>query len=628
MEYRSGNPADLAHLETFIWQAIFPAFDHPDLTEAQRAANDKVVEEARSWSVRAMGRQDELLYVAHDEERKQLAGLIWAKAGPSPRIVLIVVARRYWGQGIAAKLLEEAMFWLGEGSPVAARVRHYNERAKAFFAKHGFQLLEEEDLDFPIPRVIMQRPAGYRSESEDDRDQLDLGFEFPEPETADGAPAEGFLDLTEPFAQIRNEAQEAPPTSKFPHIELEITTGEEEPADLEAVPEDVSAAEALGDSPPPFEFAFQSADSKDDEALGEEDPPPVDYEPFKLDELPDPPIDPTEDADLMEDALVLEEFKPADHPDDRCTNCGAALPKNAKFCPQCGHPVELNQVEDNSSVEAEKKLDSAEEQEHASELPLTGAVFDSEDFDQAGNIDWSGTLMTDFRSFFKNQFRSRITDYFGEEAVEVYENARRQSDFQQTVSTQLAALADWVRTSRTLPTWKNMQGYRRLLTVTEALIEFFLVEGAKHIHGGIWPQRLLRHQAQTWDNADLFALVMDYLDFDSESETVYTDFVRMPAKVLRNVTSRFLQAARDERVLFVCDQSLLGTGKDGYAMTDVAIYWRPVLQGRQRLLYQEIETLTNHKDHLRINGLYLDAGASLNIKIALLLRRLATMTNA
>ncbi|MEM6396127.1 MAG: GNAT family N-acetyltransferase, partial [Bacteroidota bacterium] len=261
MNYRSGNPADLAHLETFVWQAIFPAFDHPELTEEQRAANDQVVEEARNWAVRAMGREDEMLYIAHDPARGQLAGLIWAKGGNNPRIVLIIVARRYWGQGVAAKLLEEATFWLGDSKPVSARVRHYNERAQAFFAKHGFEITEEVDDDFPIQRVIMLRPAGYQSEAEDDMDQLDLGFEFPEPELEPSNTTEDLLDLTEPYAQ-RRASDTPPPISKFPHIELEIESAgadkEEKPFQSEAEPKDnLTAAEAIGDDLPPFEFAFQ-----------------------------------------------------------------------------------------------------------------------------------------------------------------------------------------------------------------------------------------------------------------------------------------------------------------------------------------------------------------------------------
>ncbi|MEM6395847.1 MAG: zinc-ribbon domain-containing protein, partial [Bacteroidota bacterium] len=358
-----------------------------------------------------------------------------------------------------------------------------------------------------------------------------------------------------------------------------------------------------------------------------------------------PPLEPLPDVteeDLLEDALILEEITPESQTESGlCNNCGADLPEGARFCPQCGHPVDDTPVKTQnfaspSSPPPPPPTDTEGSPHLRKSEPNTPPHGEQhfQDPDHSftntrgknlGGIDWDGSLMTDFRTFFKDRFQQRVQDYFGEQAVDRYEDARRQSDFQQTVSTQLAALADWVRNHRAESNWRNEQGYNRLVAATEALIEYFLVEATRKLHGGIWPQRLLRHQALSWDKADLFSMAMDYLDFEDESETYYTDFVRMPARVLKNATNRFLNATRDERVLFVCDQSLLGSGKDGYALTDVAIYWRPVLQGPQRVLYQEIETLEKQADHLRINGLYFDAGASLNYKMALLLRRLATM---
>lgn len=638
MEYRNGIPADLAHLETFVWQAIFPAFDHPDLTEEQRAVNDKVVEEARTWAVRAMGREDELLYVAQDNNRKQLAGLIWAKGGHRPRVVLIVVARRYWGGEVASKLLEEAIFWMGAAQPIDARVREYNQRAIAFFSKHGFTITEEKDEDFPISRIVMRRPAAYQAEADNEIDQLDLGFELPEPEPEPRSAAEEQLNLAEPYAQRRNPDDQDQSLSKFPHIELEIDSGsagdtsEDDYASREA-PEE-SAAAVLGDDTPPFEFAFQSATdeagNKNDEAGGPLDEE-LNYEPAILDALADE--DESGQPELVEDALVLEEIDDLDNETVLCTNCGSVLPEGAKFCPQCGHPVE----EPHSEVDEESDQRKSENSKQASPFesreqiaadnnrPVPGVTSPPAGPDEFEGIDWNGSLMSDFRALFKELFHQRVQDYFGESAVARYESARRQSEFKQTVSTQLAALADWVRNNRSLPAWQNKLGYDRLLIASEALIEFFLVEEAKNIHGGIWPQRLLRHQTSHWGDVDLFSLVMDYLDFSSEEESIYTDFVRMPARVLRNVTNRYLSATMDERVLFVCDQSLLGNGKDGYAMTDVAIYWRPVLQGPHRLLYQDIDQLSIKADHLNINGLFFDAGKSLNFKMALLLRRLSTL---
>ena len=174
MEYRLGQAEDLIHIETFVWQAIFPAFDHPDLNEEQRAANDRVVEDAREVAMRAIMREDRVLYVAIDDERQQLAGMVIGEQRPAayPSLDYLIVARRYWGEEVAAQLLAAVSFWLGNRRPIQLAVRYYNSRAIAFFEKHGFQDTGESAGDEIIPRILMLRPADYESDQaveEDDR---------------------------------------------------------------------------------------------------------------------------------------------------------------------------------------------------------------------------------------------------------------------------------------------------------------------------------------------------------------------------------------------------------------------------------------------------------------------------
>lgn len=154
------------------------------------------------------------------------------------------------------------------------------------------------------------------------------------------------------------------------------------------------------------------------------------------------------------------------------------------------------------------------------------------------------------------------------------------------------------------------------------IVEYFIVETAQEIHGQDFPQKLLRYQGVDWKTVDLFRMVMDYLDFDSEEETIYTDFVTMPTAVLKKATKSYLQATRDERVFFICDQSLFGGGKQGFAFTDSALYWKNVLQPAGSLTFTSLQILKVEDGHLLINGQYFDAGPQLNLKVALLLDKL------
>ena len=118
---------------------------------------------------------------------------------------------------------------------------------------------------------------------------------------------------------------------------------------------------------------------------------------------------------------------------------------------------------------------------------------------------------------------------------------------------------------------------------------------------------------------------MDYLDFERETDRVYTDFVTMPTRALKNATKSFLHAARDERILFICDQSLISQAKNGFAMTDAGIYWKNIFQPAGSSLYKLMQAPKIENGHLVIDNQYFDAGASLNLKIALLLDKLRRM---
>jgi hypothetical protein len=139
------------------------------------------------------------------------------------------------------------------------------------------------------------------------------------------------------------------------------------------------------------------------------------------------------------------------------------------------------------------------------------------------------------------------------------------------------------------------------------------------------PQRLLRHQSLDWETADLFKVVMDYLDFDAENELVYTDFVTMPSRALRNATKSFIRAKKDERVFLICDQSLLSQAKNGFAITDSGLYWKNVLQPAGAVTFTTLQQVKLEQGHLSIDGQFFNAGSRLNLKMGLLLDRLRRM---
>jgi ribosomal protein S18 acetylase RimI-like enzyme len=71
----------------------------------------------------------------------------------------LYVAKEYYGTGLAQRLMEMALQWIDPHRPIDLQVVTYNERAKAFYRKYGFEELpgtEEKFADI-IPVITMER---------------------------------------------------------------------------------------------------------------------------------------------------------------------------------------------------------------------------------------------------------------------------------------------------------------------------------------------------------------------------------------------------------------------------------------------------------------------------------------
>ena len=668
MQFRPGQPSDFAHLETFVWQAIFPAFDREGLDEEQRRENDVLVEQARPAALAALEDEQQAVFTAWDDRRRALAGylLLDLSTGDYATITALIVRRADWGKGVGDGLLRIAQDHAGPYRGLQIALRYYNARAQAFFGKQQFENTGEAAGDYHIERILWIREAPSRPEpvladteavpeldllplvsadppSEgDDVVEDDFSTEtdapyfaplpdytlaadhpdeplFPPEETTLDRQQRATLDDFIARAKARKsgkavpkppgpntdlfsamivpepelEAVDVPPAerpdevpatdalTRHPEIELEIDYGPATP------PSDAAADD--GPTPtagPSFEFAF-AADPKEAADFSEPDSPPASALDFEFAFGPPPP------------EAATEEPSPATPPPParHCPNCLAAVSPDAFFCPNCGNRLEQEAdvltLEDLPTQDTDTEV--ANEETVAKELTVS-----------------------EVRQSFEDKLGERLTAYFGADRLPDYLAVYQSDDlFRQIRDVSLKTLTGYL--NRELNPGKAR---RRREVVLSGLVEYFVVESAGDLHQQHFPQRLLRYQGVDWKQVDLFKLVMDYLDLDRETETVYTDFLTTPAKVLRNATKHYLKASRDERVLLICDQSLLGSGKHGFAFTDSALYWKNILQPAGSATYTTTQRVRSEKGHLSIDGQYFDAGSALNLRIALLLDKL------
>jgi hypothetical protein len=163
----------------------------------------------------------------------------------------------------------------------------------------------------------------------------------------------------------------------------------------------------------------------------------------------------------------------------------------------------------------------------------------------------------------------------------------------------------------------------------EGLLDYFVIRHCQGLNAFPLPEAILRHENARWEKVDLFALISDYLDFANEpDETVYFDFLTMPAEKLKNAARFFLFPQRDERLFFICDQSLLGSGKEGFAMTDRALYWKAQLQTARKAPYHLLGEIKREQDWLLIGGHFFNVNPGLNLKLMRLLKKIKRLQQA
>jgi hypothetical protein len=136
------------------------------------------------------------------------------------------------------------------------------------------------------------------------------------------------------------------------------------------------------------------------------------------------------------------------------------------------------------------------------------------------------------------------------------------------------------------------------------------------------PEAILKYQGLKKEQIDLGQMISDYLDFENEDESVFFDFVSMPAKKLKNAADSFLHPKKGEIIHFICDLSILGSCKDGFAMTNQCIYWEMPVEKKQRVYFSKIKKIKREEDWITINGIFFNANKSLNLKLIRLLKKL------
>lgn len=106
----------------------------------------------------------DLLYrVAKDDTGKVVGVSIAVRDEDTQTVGTIHVEKKYYGTGLARRLMDEIIAWADETRPLELEVASYNERAKAFYKKYGFKEVEGSEglYNDVIPVITMIREGRH-----------------------------------------------------------------------------------------------------------------------------------------------------------------------------------------------------------------------------------------------------------------------------------------------------------------------------------------------------------------------------------------------------------------------------------------------------------------------------------
>lgn len=304
-----------------------------------------------------------------------------------------------------------------------------------------------------------------------------------------------------------------------------------------------------------------------------------------------------------------------------CPNCAVELIPGAKFCHRCGDKV----------VERTKACPSCQGQSPLASVFChhCGFHFDGKQraqnlYEAAYPLTFEADAMTpQVKALFFKALRKRVTEEHDASRYSDYVERFYQSKFKEIYDVRAEQIGEeaylqWERFGReALPDID-----RRIDEAFEGLLDYFIIQYCPDLNGMILPGAILKYERAQAGKTDLWAMFRDFLDFEKEQEVFYFDFVSMPEALLRNACKSFLTADRKEKVMFICDLSLKGSCKEGFALTDKGIYWRAPFDKPRTVLFRDLHDLKKDRDWITVNGYFFTANPSLNLKLFKLLKKL------
>ncbi len=286
-----------------------------------------------------------------------------------------------------------------------------------------------------------------------------------------------------------------------------------------------------------------------------------------------------------------------------CNVCHKDLMTDAKFCSNCGTLI-ARQAEAAATEQLDDKASS---------------VYGF-DFDHPDKIE--GKLVEYFLIILEEKLRTEhavknIDDYF-----RIYV----ESSFNKELELNAADMSKELQVLYHEGGGENGQAIDAFVfKKLDGLSDYFLIKYCGDLVGEELPDDVFSFDESNMEEVNWQELILRFLQLDKNDEKVYTDFVNMPFTKLQNASQSFLFPGKEEKILLICDQTVFGSCKEGYALTENGLYWKAHFEPARHCLYKNIETLSIENEWINLNGMFFNAGEGRNLKMLKLLKKLKSL---
>ena len=274
-----------------------------------------------------------------------------------------------------------------------------------------------------------------------------------------------------------------------------------------------------------------------------------------------------------------------------CHYCHTELVKNARFCHNCGRKVVFTFV----IYEVKYDLDFKE----------------------------TSSLAPSIQKYFFEAFQNRIAEEHDSKSYPDYLNKFQQSEIGKKIDLRISQLAEEAYSIHARQGPQVAREIDDLLDKNfQQILDHFIILNAKDLNTVFLKEEILSYLHLQQGEFDLRQMILDYLDLENEQESYYTDFIIMPSTKLKNASKAFLFPDKDEKIMLIMDQTVFGSCKEGFAMTEKGIYWKAHFEKAPQVFYKSLTEIKREKDWITINGNYFNVTPSINLKMLKLLKKL------